>query len=122
MPVHRTVAGTVIGHDTGRLPPHSLGWIGATAMLGAATIALAVLLPAPLVLPALSILLVTIGFTVAAGLYLAGYRMERDHSRGWEFAAVLVFLGFAAAMLTDSREALTVLDQMRAGGATASSK
>jgi hypothetical protein len=60
--------------------------------------------------------MVAVGFTIAAGLYLAGSRMKRDWNRAWEFAAVLAFLGFAASMLSDSGETLAVLDQMQTGG------
>jgi hypothetical protein len=115
MPAHRTLTQTAIGHDAGRLPARTLGWIAVAAVLGAAAITLSVVLPAPLVLSAISILLVFTGFAIAAGLYLAGYRITRDRNCGWEFAAVLVFLGFAAALLADSGEALAVLEQMQTG-------
>ena len=122
MSAHRSVTGAPVGRDPTRSTGRWLGWAVLTAVLGGATISFSILLPAPLVLPALSILMVAVGFTIAAGLYLAGSRMERDWNRGWELAAVLAFLGFAASILTDGGEALAVLDQMQTGRATAPSK
>jgi hypothetical protein len=72
------------------------------------------LLPAPLVLPALSVLMVLAGFALAGGLYLAGRRMSEGPAAVWNIAAALVFLGFAAGILTDSEEALAVLERLEA--------
>ena len=41
-------------------------------------------------------------------------RMGRDGTVGWDTAAALVFLGFAAALLADTGEALTALAELRA--------
>ncbi len=82
-----------------------LGTLIATSVLSAH-------LPMTLVLPALSIFMVVSGFAIAAILYLVGYRMSTGFSPAWEAAGALVFLGFAAAILTDAREALAVFDQM----------
>jgi hypothetical protein len=90
------------------------GWGMAGAVLCAAALASSLLLPAPLVLLATGSALVTIGFAVAAGLLLTGHRMGRDGTAGWEMAAALVFLGFAAALLADAGEALTALAELKA--------
>jgi hypothetical protein len=110
MAPHRATQVTIERHAS---PSASLlGWITITALLAVATLALALYLPAPLVLPALSILFVTVGFAAAGALYLRGYRLERDHHPGWELAGLLVFLGFAASMLADVPEALSALEQL----------
>jgi hypothetical protein len=72
------------------------------------------LLPAALVLPALSLLMVLVGFALAGGLYLAGRRMNEEPTAAWNIAAALVFLGFAAGILTDGEEALAVLERLEA--------
>jgi hypothetical protein len=74
--------------------------------------------PVALVLPAMSIAMVVAGFAAAATLYLAGLRME-SASPAWEVVGSLVFLGFAAAILTDSREALALLEQLEKQGLSA---
>lgn len=99
-----------------RSPRDALIAVG--ALLTVSTLVLAALLPSALVLPALSVLFVAVGFITAAGLYLAGYR---DRTGAWEFAALVVFFGFAAAMLTNNGEALALIDQVRSGTLTASS-
>jgi peptidoglycan/LPS O-acetylase OafA/YrhL len=74
--------------------------------------------PVALVLPAMSIAMVVAGFATAATLYLAGSRME-SFSPPWEVAGSLVFLGFAAAILTDTREALALFEQLEKQGLSA---
>ncbi|KAB2917790.1 MAG: hypothetical protein F9K29_09070 [Hyphomicrobiaceae bacterium] len=73
-------------------------------------------LPSPLVLPVLSTLLVVAGFSMAAILYLAGSRIGKMSSPAWQIAGALVFLGFAAAILSDSEQALGLLDKMQTPG------
>jgi hypothetical protein len=73
-------------------------------------------LPVALVLPTMSILMVVAGFIVAAILYLSGSRMGRGSSGAWEVAGALVFLGFAAAILSDDRQAMVLFDQMETRG------
>ena len=74
--------------------------------------------PVALVLPAMSIAMVVAGFAAAATLYLAGSRME-SFSPAWEVAGPLVFLGFAAAILTDTREALALVEEVERRGLSA---
>jgi hypothetical protein len=78
-------------------------------------------LPATLLLPALSIATTVAGFALAAALYLTGHRLDRDAPLAWQVAAVLIFMGFGAAMLTDTGAALAALDGLLAGPATAAS-
>jgi hypothetical protein len=74
--------------------------------------------PVALVLPAMSVAMVVAGFAAVATLYLAGSRME-SFSPAWEVAGSLVFLGFAAAILTDSREALALFERLEQQGLSA---
>jgi hypothetical protein len=122
MPGHRITPNATINRATRRPHAAPFDWVMITALLAAVIFLLAAVLPTPLVLLALSVLFVGIGFGTAAALYLAGYRMERDPHRGWEIAAVLLFLGFAAAMLADTREVLAVLDLPQSGPVMGSSK
>ena len=121
MSAHRTGTEAAIGRHATHTSASPIGWIMITGALAAAAAGLAAALPTPLVLPALSILLVTVGFAGTGVLYIRGHRLTRDRHPGWELAGVLVFLGFAAAMMTDTQEALAVLDQMIAP-ATASTQ
>lgn len=86
-----------------------LAWIILVPVLAGASVLSALLLPSPLVLPALCMVMVLSGLTLAAGLYLAGYRMEEGPVGAWSAAGALVFLGFAAGILTDGEEALAAL-------------
>jgi hypothetical protein len=121
MSAHRTGTEATVGRQAANVSASPLGWIMITAALAAAVVGLAAALPTPLVLPALSILLVTVGFVSAAALYLAGHRLTTDRHPGWELAGVLIFLGFAAGMMSDTQDALAVLDRM-IGPATASAQ
>jgi hypothetical protein len=82
------------------------------AALAAAWGMLAARVPLPLILPALSVCMVLAGFTLAAVLYLAGARATATASAPWEVACALVFLGFAAAILSDGGDAARVLDEI----------
>jgi len=59
--------------------------------------------------------MVLAGFVLAAGLYLAGSRMSATLSPPWEMTCALVFLGFAAAILGDARDAVMLLDALYSG-------
>ena len=89
--------------------------LGRLAVLGAA-IALAKVLAGPLALPVFSLLLLGAGFAVAAALFLAGSRIGKHHKTGWIIAGACVFLGFAAALLSDGPEALAQFERMQAYG------
>ena len=103
--------GTVAKHDS-----TTLGWMLPLLVAGGATITLAKLLAGPLALPLLSLLLLGAGFVVAAALLLAGSRIGQRHKTAWVIAGAFVFLGFAAALLSDGPEALAQLERMQAHG------
>src|SRR5262245_13586333 len=86
----------------------SLAWMIFAPLLLAAGLAITAVLPAPLVLPALSLLMVMSGGVLAAGLYLSGLKIgpEKSPTDAWTIASALVFLGFAAGILTNGEEAL----------------
>jgi hypothetical protein len=65
------------------------------------------------VLLATGSMLAIAGLALAAALFVAGRRMGRDGTVGWDAAAALVFFGFAAALLADTGEALTALAELR---------
>src|SRR5215510_8131626 len=85
------------------------------AALAGACLMLSADVPAPLILPALSVCMVLAGFAMASVLYLAGLRMRRTLSSPWEVACALVFLGFAAAILGDASDAVVLLDVIYSG-------
>lgn len=89
--------------------------LGVTAV---ATVLVLLQLPWALAMPALSIVLVMGGFTLAVGAWLSGLRIvEQGESVGsYEVAGALVFLGFAAALMTDTEQALVLLAQMELPG------
>lgn len=88
------------------------GWLLGAALLGAAGIAAFTTLPPGLFLPALAVLLTGAGFSLAAGLFLTGARIGDGSGIGWQVAGALVFLGFAAALLGDSEQALRVFERL----------
>jgi hypothetical protein len=98
---------------TDRTTADSLAWVIFVPLTAVACVAIVALLPPALVLPALSTLLVLAGFAFASGLYLAGHRIDRGPAEAWTTAGALVFLGFAAAIMADGREALAALEQMQ---------
>ena len=98
---------------TGHLVPGATGWTVAGLALGAVALLSSLILPPPLVLFTTGSVLAVAGFILAAALYLAGRRMGRDGTAGWDTAAALVFFGFAAALLADTGAALTTLAELR---------
>ena len=109
----RLPAGGNARHPAGHLVPSTVGWTVAGMALCATAVLSSAILPAPLVLLATGSMLALAGFGVAATLLVAGRRMGRDGTVGWDTAAALVFLGFAAALLADTGEALTALADLR---------
>jgi hypothetical protein len=94
----------------------TLGWALPLVVAGIALTAAAKLWAGPLALPLLSMLLIGAGFVVAGALLLLGSRIGKDRNGAWMAAGALVFLGFAAALLSDGPEALAQLDRMQAHG------
>lgn len=93
--------------------PATLEWMLPLLVAGGALVTLAKLLAGPLVLPLLSMLLLGAGFVLAAALMLAGRRIGQGRGTAWTVAGAFVFLGFAAALLSDGPEALAQLDRMQ---------
>ena len=96
--------------------PATLEWMLPLLVAGGAFITLAKLLAGPLALPLLGFLLVGIGFLVATALFLSGSRIGKRHKTAWIVAGACVFLGFAAALLSDGPEALAQLERMQTYG------
>lgn len=102
--------------------PATLGWMLPLLVAGGAIITLAKLLAGPLALPLLSMLLLGAGFVLAAALMLAGHRIGQSRGTAWVVAGALVFLGFAAALLSDGPEALAQLERMQTHSIAAAGK
>jgi hypothetical protein len=66
-------------------------------------------LTAEQLLPALSIVLILGGLALAAVLRVAGSRKGSRSATWRDIAALIVFLGFAGAMLSDHGDALSLL-------------
>jgi len=103
-------------HTVAAARPSTLRWVLPLMVAGGAVIASAKLLAGPLALPLLSMLLIGAGFVVAAALLLFGSHIRPGRNGAWMAAGALVFLGFAAALLSDGPEALAQLDRMQAHG------
>ncbi len=97
-------------------------WLAATAFPPLTTVLLMAVLPGPLVLPALAMVLLAIGFPLA----LAGRGTTRRAERPLlsDVGTALVLFGFAASVLTDGGAALEAVHQIEASlaphGATVS--
>jgi hypothetical protein len=109
----RMPAGGNARRPAGHLIPSATGWTVAGLALGITALLSSLILPPPLMLFATGSGLAIAGFVLAAALYLAGRRMGRDGTVGWDTAAALIFFGFAAALLADTGEALTALAELQ---------
>lgn len=111
MSAHAVKTGTVAKHDSA-----AIGLMLPLFVAGGAAIALAKVLAGPLALPLLSLLLLGAGFVVATVLLVMGSRIGKGHKTAWITARALVFLGFAAALVSDGPEALAQFERMQAHG------
>jgi hypothetical protein len=68
--------------------------------------------PSGLVLPLLSSVLVVTGLVLAAAAYVRGIQIERVWVGPYEVAGALVFVGFAAALMAQTDQALAVFGQI----------
>ncbi len=93
---------------------HATAWTVLTALVATAAAFMAAHLPPALVLPAMSLLMILAGLALAAGSWFARGGMAQDFGMAREIAGILVFFGFAAAMLTDKADALTALARLEA--------
>ena len=100
------------GAGTARPDGRFMCW-GALAVAPIA-VGLLFLLQAPggLVLPVLSSLLVATGLVLAGAAYLKGMRIEREWVGPYEIAGALVFVGFAAALMAQTDQALAIFGQI----------
>jgi uncharacterized membrane protein len=95
--------------------PASRLLLASVLVVFAALSALATLqLPAAPILPALSTLLVFGGFGLAAVSHLKSLRTGHVCVDWYTVAGLLVYLGFAAALLTDAEQTLTLIEEMEA--------
>jgi hypothetical protein len=86
-------------------------WLVALAAIVLALPIVHLAVPPALVLPAVSLLLLATGFSVAAFAYWAGHTAEADRLGPKDVAGALVLLGFAAALLSDATAALATIEQ-----------
>lgn len=110
-----------IGTPLSKQPPRPAArWDGpqalSVALLGLGSLALLFAtwaLPQPLVLPALSILLIA----AAAATALVALRQPQEPSRErvtyWDVSGALTFIGICAALLSDSAQVLPLLETPR---------
>jgi hypothetical protein len=82
----------------------------ATLVAGIGTFAVLLwLLPAPLILPAISVLLLA----AACGIALLAWRRPRPHQSQlsyWDLAGAVTFIGIVAALLSEPDQALPLLE------------
>jgi hypothetical protein len=118
MATRRPLAGGKAAQDADQ----STAWMVLTIALATAATLMAAQLPGALLLPAMSLLMVFSGLSLAAGGWLVRGRMGRDPALVWEIAGALVFFGFAAAMLTDKADALAAFAELEAQALAALSR
>ena len=87
-------------------------WLAPSLAAPALFLALNALLPGPLVLPAVSLILLVAGFGLAAANRLVPSPTPARRAKRRDLAALLVFIGFAAAILTDGGDALRVVAEI----------
>ena len=102
-------------------PP--LGWILPLVLGGAALLGAGRLFGGPLVVPALSLVLLVAGFLMAGSLFLMRRGLRQTTVEAARLlAGALVLMGFAAALLNDNDAALVALDGMHGGPRVAAGK
>ena len=85
-------------------------WAVALVALPAIVVGLTLYLPQALVLPAAAVLALTAGFALEAARRLSPALRDAAHLK--EYAAGLVFAGFAASILTNADAALIALSEV----------
>ena len=121
MPSRKSLTDAAIRPAVDQPSGRPLAWAFLAGTFAAVAILALAQPPPALVLPALSALLVASGFGLAATSYAIGSR-QRDGMGNYELAGALVFIGFAAALLTDSEQALALFERMEAQGLAALTK
>ena len=94
--------------------PRAVAWTALVVVIAAALAVIGAYVPSALVLPTASVLLAGTGFALAAATWLARLGTGRGPTFAWDLAGALVFLGIAAALITDDKEALALLGQLEA--------
>jgi hypothetical protein len=90
-------------------------WIAALAALPVTVVALALVLPPVLILPAVAVLAIGAGFALEGARLLSKGRLGAMYLK--EYAAGLVFAGLAATVLADPDGAMLALSEFAGGGA-----
>ena len=85
------------------------GLLGATLFLALTFSVLTGVLPAELVLPALSVIVVVCGLLMGAWARLISWNSGLPNDQMMDIAGVLVLIGFATAIVCDKTEALRLL-------------
>lgn len=85
------------------------GFLGANLFVALAFSVMTCTLPAQLVLPAMSFIVVLSGLLVGAWALLISRHRGQPNDRMLDLAGVLVLFGFAAAIVCDKTEALRLL-------------
>ena len=83
-----------------------------TLLVLAATIVGAAHVPGPLFLPALSVLLLVCGFAIVLYAFIRREAQEVPTLTHWDQAGFLLFVGFAASMLSDPGEMIAYFDAL----------
>jgi hypothetical protein len=83
----------------------------ASLVMAVSFTALAAVIPAPLVLPVLSAFAVTTALAVAAYACLRSVKQTGARLTAWDVAGGLIFIGFAAAMLSNPESITPLLEQ-----------
>ena len=101
-----------------RLPTHEanrinrrIGLETVAAIIGA--VALASFFPQPLFMPMLSAMLVVLGFSIAAISCLRREPQAVAAATHWDQAGMLLFIGFAVAMLSEPAELLAYMEEAK---------
>jgi hypothetical protein len=108
---NRSVVGGRISPATEGRSPWLLPFAAIVSMLPLAHL----VVPPALVLPAIGLLLLLAGFAIAACARSTAAAVEPERVGAQDIAGALVLLGFAALLLSDSEQALAVLDQLHTG-------
>lgn len=82
----------------------------AALIAAAVTLTLTLTVPAGLVLPVLSVVLLALAFSIAAA---SQWRRSAAGSPAWYVSAALTFLGFGAAFLTEPEQVLPLFESGR---------
>jgi hypothetical protein len=86
-----------------------------TVLKFAAAAAVASMCPLPLLLPVLSMMLLAIGFWTAGGALLRGDPRQSATYTRWDESGLLVFAGFAAAIISDPMDAWRYFERFEMG-------